>query len=195
MATTPTLPSELFDPRRAGQVTRYHTLPRIRDQSVGEHSWQVMRIMLAGWPNCTRTALIHALTHDCAEVITGDLPYPVKILAPGLRESLMFLEKQARDKMYANFGLPVEYKEIQQFELDYVKLCEYIEMWEWSAHESNLGNKYAMTVRLNCWTQMEEKIIELEKRGFTEITERISNYISHRIAYEQEITEGADPNV
>lgn len=31
---------QTIDPRRAGEVTRYHTWSRLREQSVGEHCWQ-----------------------------------------------------------------------------------------------------------------------------------------------------------
>lgn len=61
------------DPRLAGEVSRYHTWPHLRQQSVAEHSWQVMRIMLAIYPMVPRVLLIHCMAHDAGEI--GDRNY------------------------------------------------------------------------------------------------------------------------
>lgn len=142
------------DPRRALQVTRYHTWPRLREQSVGEHSMQVMRILLAIWPDCSRELLMHCLVHDIGETVSGDPPYPVKRDNPVLKAECDRIERSAHLSMCIPWGLPAP-QALTEVERAVFKLAEFIEMWEWGLHEIRLGNDYAVLVRDRCREAMD----------------------------------------
>ena len=135
------------DPRVAGQITRYHTWPRTRDQSVGEHTWQVMRILLAVWPECPRRLLTHAMFHDVGEM-AGDIPYPFKRNDPVLKDRMDAAEAGVRAEM-AVWGVPPTVV-MSHYEERVFKTCEFIDMWECGLHEMNLGNKYGQVVAMRC---------------------------------------------
>lgn len=68
---------------QAGEVVRYHTTPRVRSQNVAAHSWGVAVIAMALTQNVNdadkiKRLLFDALTHDVAELFTGDIPTPAK---------------------------------------------------------------------------------------------------------------------
>lgn len=139
---------QTLDPRRAGQVTRYHTWPRLREQSVGEHSWQVARILLAVWPDAPRHVLVHCLVHDAGEVAVGDVPYPAKTLDAEMGLRFSRLEGEARQEM-ENMGL-TRSQLLSADEHKIFKMCEFVEMWEWGLHEVQMGNGYAALVARRC---------------------------------------------
>lgn len=129
-----------FDPRVAGEIRRYHTWSVHRDQSVGEHSWQIMRIMLAIWPRCPRRLLIHAVIHDMPEM-GGDISYPFKVIFPELKSLMTRVENYVAHEQMNN-GRP-SIVSLSPYEHLVFKICEWIEMWEYGLHEHNLGNRYA----------------------------------------------------
>lgn len=133
------------DPRRAGAVTRYHTWPRIRQQSIAEHSWNIARIMRAIWPEVPITVIYHCLFHDLGEVGTGDLPYPAKKLNPKLKTAANKLEHDTYLEMVIPWGLPAPVELTVEAQAIF-KLCEWIEVAEWSADEKHMGNSFAHKV-------------------------------------------------
>lgn len=134
------------DPRIALQVTRYHTWPHVQDQSVGEHSAQVMRILLTVWPHAPRRLLIHCLLHDVGEM-AGDVPYPGKKNNPALKQAMDALEDEYHGQMTERWDLPGPVA-LPEYEERVFKLCEYVEMWEYGLQEQNLGNRYAAVIAM-----------------------------------------------
>ena len=80
--------NDLFNMIRGGAIKRYHTLETIGEQSVASHSWGVAMILQYLEPNVSKEAILRALTHDVAELFTGDIPAPVKWANPDLVEVL-----------------------------------------------------------------------------------------------------------
>jgi 5'-deoxynucleotidase YfbR-like HD superfamily hydrolase len=194
-----------MDPRQAGQLTRYHTWARIRDQSVGEHSWQVTRILLAIWPDAPRHLLVHCLVHDVGELRTGDLPYPVKSLNPAIKESIGDVESSAHLGMCAPWALPPP-QSLTEDEKTVFKLAEYAEMLEWSFCEMSLGNRRAHLVAVRCHAaiktlrQRMDHVIQVEsmKDGMSvrgkfllDVVARYELYIAKRLRTEREIYQEA----
>ncbi|WP_094300750.1 YfbR-like 5'-deoxynucleotidase [Imhoffiella purpurea] len=75
------------DIARAGHVTRWHSVRCARNQTLAEHHYLVtmitrelmMRILGDALPAETRLLVLeYALTHDAPELLTGDLPSPLK---------------------------------------------------------------------------------------------------------------------
>lgn len=149
--TNHTFHPQTLDPRSAGKVTRYHTWERVRDQSVGEHTWQVMRILLAIHPHASPELMRHAMFHDVGERAVGDVPYPVKRENPELKVAFDALEQSATLQM-TPWGVMAGVL-LTDEERNLFKLAEFIEMYEWGCDEVALGNKNAVLVRDRCLVQ------------------------------------------
>lgn len=82
----------------SGEVARFHTCGGVKPQSVAEHSWGVATILLHIHEcneNTEVLALLEAaLLHDCAELVTGDVPFPIKKADPVLKAQLLGHEVQ-----------------------------------------------------------------------------------------------------
>lgn len=78
----------------SGEVARYHTTPRIRPQTVAEHSWGVSLIF--AWLEGQSCRLWHAVVHDCEEVFTGDIPAPMKDYLAGITPVVQNFENNIR---------------------------------------------------------------------------------------------------
>lgn len=140
---------QTLDPRRSGQVKRYHVWPHIHDQSCGEHCWQLMRILLAIWPEAPREVLIHIMVHDIGETVAGDLPYPVKADNKDLKAIMDRLENDGHLAMCLPWSLPPPQR-LGDEEKNIVKLAEYLEMAEWGMYEIELGNSHDSLVVRRC---------------------------------------------
>jgi len=138
------------DPRLAGQVIRYHTWPHVRQQSVGEHSWQICRILLAIAPDHCNDLLRHAIVHDIGEVGVGDIPYPVKLENPEMGKLFRDAEQRAAEDVCNKWSIPSPVRELS-YNLRWIfKLAEFIEMWEWGMEERLRGNRFSNLVEKRC---------------------------------------------
>lgn len=127
--------------RLAGQVTRYHTWPVHHRQTVGEHTWQVMRIYYQIFGPPSALVFTKLIWDDAGELVTGDLPFPIKARNPGLKAIMDSLEEQAVEGMGGNPRPGVSDVEKRR-----VKTCDLIDMLEYGLHELDLGNKYAQPI-------------------------------------------------
>jgi hypothetical protein len=149
-----------FDPRQVGEVMRYHTWKRLRDQSVGEHTWQILRILLTVWPGAPRRVMIYTIVHDMGEMY-GDISYPFKKLIPQLKTGATAAEAHVIAEMRKVLGVP-RHNHLSPYEIAVFKLCEYIEMWEYGLNEQGLGNKYAELVSQRCMVEIGAFLHKLE---------------------------------
>tara|TARA_R110002020_G_scaffold35784_3_gene107900 strand:- start:85 stop:564 length:480 start_codon:yes stop_codon:yes gene_type:complete len=71
---------------QATMTRRWHTNIRLRDthDDTGGHSARVALIITHYWLKCRKELLMAALTHDMAEIATGDVPGPAKRANPAL---------------------------------------------------------------------------------------------------------------
>jgi len=108
---------------RSGEVRRYHTTPGVPTQSLSSHQWGVAMLLQKFYPDERKEVLEYALTHDVAELETGDMPAPTKRKYPSLREILEKIETDVEIDLGIERGLSlVEYQR--------VKLCDIVEsMW------------------------------------------------------------------
>lgn len=179
---------QLLDPRRAYEVRRYHTHPHIRNQSVGEHSAQLWRILRAIWPTAPAHVLDHAMTHDIGEVAVGDVPYPTKKRNPVLAEMLDKMEQETHLMLCLPWNFPSPSK-LTTEEYAIFKLAEYIEMWEYGLGELTLGNQGARLIA----ERMHEQIINsAAPTSPIHIPDSIKNeaqrYVAQRCKYYEEMT-------
>ena len=128
------------DPRRAGAVRRWHTWPTIQSQTVAEASWNVARILVMIWPDAPAQAITHSLLNDCGEIVTGDLPYPVKADNPELKAVTVRLETTAMMDM----GIAsLESAPADDIWRRRAKIADCLEMWEFGLEELAMGNTFA----------------------------------------------------
>ncbi len=134
-------------------------------ENVMEHSWEVSAIahILATIrnryfdgnldPNAVATT---ALYHDCGEVITGDMPSPIKYHSPEITKAYKAIERQAENELlkllpeplkadYEDLLLeekiPIEYKKI-------IKAADTVAAYLKCQAEVNAGNsEFAMAVK------------------------------------------------
>jgi hypothetical protein len=168
-----------YDPRAALEITRYHTWRTIRRQSNGEHSCQVMRIMLTIWPSVPRTVLFYAVFHDIGEVV-GDIPYPFKRNVPELADGYKKAERQAILTMRNDWEMPG----LPNLSLDeeaFFKMCEFIEMMEFGMSEVRMGNLYAKLIVTRCQLGAVDWCERYKKAGGDpNVVKRVQSYIQLR---------------
>lgn len=176
------------DPRHAGQIERYHTWPTIRRQSVGEHSWQVMRIMMTVDPvMCTENLMWYAVLHDVGEM-AGDVPWPGKQNDPELRRLHEKAERRVRDAMTERWCQP-ELPELTVRERVFFKVCECLEMWEFGLQERSMGNKYGTCVAERMRLVAAQLALELPQD--TQVN--MQRYVQMRLYQESETNTGDIP--
>lgn len=190
MDDNPDILNITYDPRVAGEIRRYHTWSVLRDQSVGEHSWQIMRILLAVWPRAPRRLLIHAVIHDMPEM-GGDISYPFKVIFPDLKTLMNRVENYVAHEQMKN-GRPAIVS-VSPYEMLMFKICEWIEMWEYGLHEFNLGNRYAEIIVDRMTRELGAGLTRLESVEFANTQDaqqhpglpaEIRKYMNHRIEME-----------
>lgn len=169
-----------LDPRSAGRVTRFHTWERVKEQSNAEHTWQVIRIMLAIWPECPREVLVEVMFHDVGERVSGDAPYPTKAESPVLKTEMDRLENAGRLGMtpwgvVARKPLTVEAHAI-------FKMAEFIEMWEYALDEVALGNANCVLIRDRCHSKAAEMC---NARPNDDVRSRTVSYMQRRIDHDR----------
>lgn len=78
------------------------------NENVMEHSWEVATIAHAlaliknrffGGSLDVNAIVVAALYHDCGEVITGDLPSPIKYHTPEITQAYKAIERQAEQEL------------------------------------------------------------------------------------------------
>lgn len=125
--------------RRAGRVTRLHTVPTVGHHTLARHVYgaQVLALaLLAKCPRADRGRVLEALLlHDAPEVETGDIPAPVKRGHPLLQAAMDNMEKawyEARS---------IKLPELTDLEKRIVKSCDILDLGWACVEERQLGNQ------------------------------------------------------
>lgn len=170
------------DPRAGLELLRYHSWAVHRSQSVGEHSCQIMRILLTVWPDCPRRMLVHAVTHDMGEM-AGDAQYPYKQLVPGMKAAHDTAERMVTDRMAEVMGAPPAVN-LTAHELHVFKIVEYVEMYEYGLRECNMGNKYGQVIAMRCLQAAGLLMGDKKYDGEYDVRPAIKRYIDTRMKWE-----------
>jgi 5'-deoxynucleotidase len=89
---------------RMKYITRWSLMHSVRSESLSEHTCDTaliahMLCLIArrytGTPCRPKTVAVAALYHDAPEIITGDMPTPVKYKNTGLRDAYKALERES----------------------------------------------------------------------------------------------------
>lgn len=93
---------------RMKYITRWSLMRSTRPESLSEHTCDTallahMLCLIArrytGTPCRPKIVTVAALYHDAPEIITGDMPTPVKYKNPGLRDAYKALERESATAM------------------------------------------------------------------------------------------------
>lgn len=141
---------------RMKYIKRWSLMRSVKEENIMEHSHQVAVIahalaliknkMFGGSVNVNEVVLL-AQYHEVGEVITGDLPTPIKYFNPEIKSAYKDLEKGASEKLllmlpkelqqeYASYVLPNEDSEEYRLVKSADRLSAYLKCVE----EIRLGN-------------------------------------------------------
>ena len=143
---------------RMKYINRWGLMQNTRHENLCEHSLEVAFIAHAlgiinneiygGNINAERLAIL-GMYHDVTEIITGDLPTPVKYYNPVIRNAYNDVEKEAMDQLLA--GIPEEMQPVyapllldteEERELwKYVKAADKISAYIKCIEEGRMGNR------------------------------------------------------
>lgn len=90
--------------REGGGVKRHHTYKMVGEDTVGNHTFNMLNLLLTFQPDASVSLIKAVLWHDIAERFVGDTPSPVKKNFPPIREAL----RQAEDVVNEKLGIKVE---------------------------------------------------------------------------------------
>ena len=108
---------------RMKYINRWGLKRNTQNENIAEHSLEVAYIAHAlalirekrlGLPCDAERAAVLAMFHDCTEIITGDMPTPIKYHSPEIREAYREVENLAAGNLLALLpeDLRVEYEPI-----------------------------------------------------------------------------------
>lgn len=113
----------------SGNVTRFHSATTVNNQQLGQH---VFGAALLAWyldNGCAAlpdpALMAKALTHDVAELHTGDVPYTVKAQHPGVKQYFDTLERKIEESMGVHIDLTTQQELI-------LKLADMVEGVAWT---------------------------------------------------------------
>jgi len=126
--------------RFSADVIRNHTWPTLRNQTVGQHTFNMLVLLGLITGDTHRGAVARAVRdHDLHEVFTGDAPATVKWEVPGMREVLDESERMFNKQ----YGIQQERNWLQPEEICLVKFIDMYEFGRYCLDERRLGNQHA----------------------------------------------------
>lgn len=153
-ATTPSLKrmAAMYD---AGRVKRLHGRATVAEHPISSHVYGtlVLAVELSALNDVRLEKVMLALLyHDAAELVTGDVPAPVKRENPLLAQTLQQLEQRWERKM--GLRLP---DDLTQLEKQLVKACDTLDLAFNVLHERTMGNRSTWVGRVfqNCMSYLE----------------------------------------
>ena len=123
----------------AGQVKRMHTVPTLGNHSIAEHVYGslVLAYELCALNKIDSAPVVRALLyHDAAEVMTGDVPAPVKRKFPKVKEAFEEMEKFFDGNVGLDASPPTE------FEYAVIKACDTLDLMFNVLREFRFGNRH-----------------------------------------------------
>lgn len=131
----PPLYNRLILDRQAAKIERCHIKPHIRPYSVGSHTHDVVSLLIMAWQDMfgelpRAELLVAAQAHDKGEIVTGDIPSPVKdILGDRVHE----VDRRVEFYLFGKI-------ELTDIETEYLAAADRFELWLWCWDELSMGN-------------------------------------------------------
>lgn len=164
---------------RMKYIRRWSLMRSVREENIMEHSQQVSVIahalalinnkILGGTVDVNKTVLL-AQYHEVGEVITGDLPTPIKYFNPEIKNAYKDLEKGASEKLlnmlpetlkeeYREYILPDE----ETYEYKLVKAADRLSAYLKCVEEVKAGNSEFKKAKTSIGSELKNsKLKEVE---------------------------------
>ena len=165
-------------------IRRWSLMKSVSDENIAEHSAQVAQIAHAlaliknrkfgGNLNADRIAAM-ALYHETAEVLTGDLPTPIKYYNPEIRKAYKDIESTANEKLLSMLPdeLRGDYREliepqVDSYEAALVKAADKISAYIKCVEDMRSGNREFAKAEVSLREAVEKYYCYDEVRYFCE---------------------------
>ncbi len=130
-------------------IIRYSNLPRVRDESVAEHSFFVAAMcieMLPKYPEAdVGKVLMMANIHDWAEAEVDDIAHNIKRDYPAVKQALKEAEEKAMRRYHPDvISAYHEYEECRTLEARIVKYADIKQCIQYLDTELKLGNEHIL---------------------------------------------------
>lgn len=157
----PEIPNLVVAHRQAGKVRRWHTENTVRQQTISDHVYNLMRIYLYIWGNPEPSLVCRMMFHDFEEFYLGDLPHWAACI-PDFKTAY----KKAEGELLSEFmEIPSSHAYDHR-----IKICDWIEALEFMMDECMLGNDHL-------FERMEKLYQKLEKEIYNEEKGRVFKYL------------------
>ncbi len=159
---------------RMKYIDRWSLMKNTRNENLSEHSLDTAMIAHAlciinnkccsGNADADRAAVI-ALFHDCTEIITGDLPTPIKYSSKTLRKAYADIESEAADQLLSTLPgyMSDEMREIlspkdhtDEYTLRLVKAADKLSALIKCIEELQMGNNEFRKAKEECERNLKE---------------------------------------
>lgn len=171
---------------RMKNIYRWGLMRNTKQENLSEHSLEVAFVAhalaiihnkrLGGSINAEKVALA-AMFHDTSEIITGDMPTPIKYYNPEIKAAYKQIETVAEDKLisylpdYMKEDISAVYKDISAEEAKLIKAADKISAYIKCTEEIKMGNRefeVAKTVTKNAIHNMKCPEAEIFLEDFME---------------------------
>jgi len=126
--------------REASQVRRCHTFPHHGHYTVGQHSFDMLTLLLSLYPTCRKELMVAVIAHDLPERWVGDMPAPCKWSLGGEAiKQLDRVEEQILRKLELAPDLTAE-------ERSWLHGLDRVELLLWAKDQLAMGNMNAQAV-------------------------------------------------
>ena len=166
-------------------IKRWSLMKSVSDENIAEHSAQVAQIAHAlaliknrrfgGSLDADRVATM-ALYHETSEVLTGDLPTPIKYYNPEIRKAYKDIESTANQKLLSMLPeeLQADYRELiepraDSYEAILVKAADKIAAYIKCIEEMRSGNREFAKAEITLREAVEKYYCYEEIKYFCEI--------------------------
>ena len=171
---------------RMKYIKRWQLMRSVREENIMEHSQQVTMFAHAlalinnkifGGDADPQKAALYAVYHECSEVLTGDMPTPIKYYNASINGAYKDIEKHACDKLLATLPaeLAVELEKSVKpdrdcIEYKFMKAADRLSAYVKCLEEERCGNSDFHKARLS----IEE---DLHSRNIPEVEYFFENFI------------------
>lgn len=159
--------------REASRVKRFHTVNTIKENTVGQHSFNVIGMLLVCIPpTALRSQLLAAAwQHDVPEARVGDVPSPFK---RELRKEGVNIEAIER-RVLEDHGMHEMGRYLYDHEVGWLKMADILEGWLFCLDEMSMGNRWARTASANFANYAAEQMERLLEMNVSDVVSAEDN--------------------
>lgn len=134
--------------REAAHVERSHTMPHHGVYTIGQHSFDMLTLLICLYPDCRKELMLAVMLHDIPERWTGDIPSPAKSSDGEFGKRLAQIEARVAKVL----GLEIKLDDMERY---WLKGLDMVEFLLWAKEQLAMGNQNAVAAIARCtiWLQ------------------------------------------